>query len=272
MSSPRINPRAQTGGGILIIPPPPNGKWKWKIFSGKSKRMFVHARFTEPLKPWFTSWVSTNSPRYIIAEEVGVKNEGLHYHTCFETSLGLDSIKKKFCQAAKDQGLQVAKGKANAYYGAVKECTDASYIVKEDKIILHHGYLEQTLKDLVQEGKQKFRRQLAPIVASPVAHTATIVKVKKSRPMREKFIDYLLKERKWKAGQQFSMDHDDPIRYFNRIETEVIDAATEYWEAAFTIPEGIRMVKHALWVFSCEETRECIKIKNSGGIRKNLWS
>lgn len=233
--------------------------------------MLVHARFTEPLRLWFTSWVTLNSSRYVVAEEYGVKNEGKHYHTCFETELGLDSIKKKFCQATKDQGLQVAKGKANAYYGAVKECTDASYILKEGNIVLQHGYLDQTIKDLIEEGKQKFRRQLAPIVASSSPQAPVIVKVKKSRAMREKFIDYLIHERKWKPHTQFVMDHENEPAFFEKMENDVIDAATECWEAAFTVPEGIRMVKHAIYKFGDDEVKEAVQIKNRSGIRKNLW-
>jgi len=103
---------------------------------------------------------------------------------------------------------------------------------------------------------------------SPSCPPARVIK---SRiPMREKFIQYLERDRQWKRGKQFSM-LDQPLSWWDEFENEVIDAATEYWEAAFTVPEGIRMVKHAMWVFSDEDTRSSIQIKNRSSIKKSLW-
>lgn len=219
--------------------------------------MLVHARFTEPLRIWFTSWVTLNSPRYVVAEEYGVKNEGKHYHTCFETELGLDSIKKKFCQAAKDQGLQVAKGKANAYYGAVKECTDASYILKEGNIVLHHGYLEQTIKDLIEEGKQKFRRQLAPIVASTTpAVGPTVVVVKKSRmTITERLCHHAEHDLKWTRDGHWTLSH-----YEARIcQKECAKHMTQYLRAKFNDPQAVVYLRNLMYEFADADLKEYLE-------------
>lgn len=87
-------------------------------------------------------------------------------------------------------------------------------------------------------------------------------------PMREKFIHYLTNELKWVPGEHFTV-HDEWTD--DKMEDQVIDAATEFWEMAFTIPEGARMVRHALWVFSSDEVRGRWKEKNRTSIKKSLF-
>ena len=87
-------------------------------------------------------------------------------------------------------------------------------------------------------------------------------------PMREKFIQYLKSERKWSPGEQFTVHSEIGL---DEMEDLVIDAATEYWEMAFTIPEGARMVRHALWVFSSDEIRKLWAAKNRAAIKKSLF-
>lgn len=124
-------------------------------------------------------------------------------------------------------------------------------------------------KDLEAKSAQS---RILDIAITPGATPATLaprVPVRTMKlPMREKFIHYLKTERKWKPGEQFGV-HDDLTP--DQIADLVIDAATEFWEMSFTIPEGARMVRHALWVFSTPEAQAIWKEKNRLSVKKMLF-
>ena len=116
--------------------------------------------------------------------------------------------------------------------------------------------------------------KILPLVITPgetpltaaVPRTAAVRTMK--LPMREKFIQYLKTECKWKPGEEYGVHSDlTPDQFADR----VIDAATEFWEMSFTIPEGARMVRHALWVFSTPEAQAVWKEKNRSAIKKMLF-
>jgi len=114
-----------------------------------------------------------------------------------------------------------------------------------------------------------------PIVAngplqSPGVPPARVV-VRKSRAMREKFIDYCKNELHWKVGAQFVINDETTAHDLEKIENTVIKAANIFWELAFSYAEGERMCRHALWVFSCDEMREVISDKVCQRIKKSLW-
>lgn len=114
-----------------------------------------------------------------------------------------------------------------------------------------------------------------PIVAngplqSPSVPPARVV-VRKSRAMRERFVDYCKGDLHWKVGAQFVLTPETGPSYWDYVEKTVIDAATDFWEAAFSFPEGERMCRHAMWVFSCDDMREIIKERMYQRIKKSLW-
>lgn len=142
-------------------------------------------------------------------------------------------------------------------------CRNISHtVIKSDDILdkVHNEALQVPLVSHVPP----------PCPSPPSTYPCPPVVKSARRPMREKFIDYLERERGWKRGRQFSQ-LDQPVSWWEQFENEVIDAATEYWEAAFTVPEGIRMVKHAMWVFSDDDTRTTIQQYNRSAIKKSLW-
>jgi len=108
-----------------------------------------------------------------------------------------------------------------------------------------------------------------PLQSSNVPPSRVILR--KSRAMRDRFIDYLKNDLHWKVGAQFVITAETTPSYWGQCERTVIEAATEYWEAAFSFPEGERMCRYALWIFSCEEMREIIKEKMVERIKKSLW-
>jgi len=224
--------------------------------------MFIHARFSPELLEWATALVvSLQNPRYIIAEEVGKKTEKLHYHTCFESHIGLEAIKKRFQTQCKALGLVSKKGQENAYYGGVKECTDPSYICKEGKYIATLGYTPEQLESLRIEGMTKYT---VPIVANNGTKIEYIhVLPKKASTMRAKFVEMLVSEN-WDKNQTIT------VHNYKQKCDEIIDACTDFWENAFTTPQGAVMVEHAKWVFADDDIRDLIKENNRNAIKKCL--
>lgn len=213
---------------------------------------YLHARFTPQIKDRVLEWLEANSARYIVAYEVGKENETPHHHAAFESPVGDRRIKQLFQEWCKDAGLQVARGKANAWYGGVKECTDTSYVCKEGNITASKGYLEQTITELITEGRNKFRRARDVIQHFPPApHTPQSGDkvISKRTPMRERFVSYLEKDLGWVRGGK------------NPTAREVIRHAFTFWQGALTNPEAVRMCRMAILIFSDEEHQEAILTK-----------
>lgn len=224
---------------------------------------WIHARFAPEIKDPILEWIDGHSPRYIVSEETA---DRLHYHVAFETDLGIESIRKKFQNACKSKGLQVSRGKANAWYGGVKPCTDTSYICKDGNIVKSKGFMTQTITDLIKEGKAKYRKEV-PLVSSPLTPQDTIIKVttaKKSISMRAQFVRYLEQEQLWRENASISVaSYDDQV-------DQLIDYLTIFWKNAFTTPQGCVCVEYAKWHFADDEVREHLKLKNRAAIKKSL--
>ena len=224
--------------------------------------MLIHARFSPELKENALEWIGKLS-RYIVCEEVGGLTEKTHYHTCFESDVGLEAIKKRFQTQCKALGLVSKKGQENAYYGGVKPCTDPSYICKEGKFIATAGYSTVELEALQQEGKEKYCKQAMPITAQNITQEIVMIKPKKSVSMRAQFVRHL-KEAGWKENYTIHLDY-----YHDKLE-EMIDQLTDFWENAFTTPQGAVCIEHAKWVFADDNVREIIKLNNRAAIKKCL--
>jgi len=83
------------------------------------------------------------------------------------------------------------------------------------------------------------------------------LRVKKTS-MREKFIDHLLRlQHVWDVEHPATEETDYTMSPFHNPTHEFIyKKLFDYWENAFTIPEGERMVRNALFVFSDSERRQ----------------
>lgn len=85
-----------------------------------------------------------------------------------------------------------------------------------------------------------------PVAVGPLHNNPppAIVITRKNQTMRQKFIYYLQNEIGWNIGSR------------NPLPEEVIKHAIDFWEGGFTNPEGVRMCRHALYMFSDEIGRQ----------------
>lgn len=219
----------------------------------------LHARFAPEIRDEFVSWIEANCEKYVVAEETA---ERVHYHACFKSPVGSDSIKKRLCTISKEKGLVVARGKANSYYGGVKPCTDESYVCKEGKIVAVKGYSPERLTELINEGK-KFIVPLVSGAAAPV--TERVVVVKKARlTLAERFINYCETELRWKRDGQFGLDN-----YHKTVEL-VTREMTSYLRAKFNDPQGIIIARNALYEFADENLKEVLENRFTDKIKSFL--
>lgn len=222
---------------------------------------WIHARFSPELKEGALEWLQ-KLPRYIVCEEVGGVTEKTHYHACFDSDVGIEAIKKRFQTLCKAQGLVSKRGQENAFYGGVKECTDMSYICKEGNFTASAGFTRDELEALRSEGETKFKK--TPIVAQDISQEYIVIKpAKKSVSMRAQFVRYM-EEEGWKKNFQINPENQEEQ------EDYLIKKLTHFWENAFTTPQGVVCVEHALFVFADDDVREYIERKNIQAIKKCL--
>lgn len=215
------------------------------------KKMMIHTRFGPPVKDAFVEWIKANSSKYIVAQEKGTLLENTHYHACYEVSVGVDSIRKKLCEMSKALGLTVAKGKANAYYGAVKECTDESYVVKEGNIIEVSGY--DNVQALIDEGKRKFIRPVSG-AAAPVTPRAQVVVVQRSRmTIAEKFIAHCETVLGWRRDNTFGLDN------YEQAKKKVTREMVGFLRGKFNDPQGVVIARNCLYEFANEDLKDYLQ-------------
>lgn len=105
-----------------------------------------------------------------------------------------------------------------------------------------------------------------PLLANqigPLSGKVVVVKDKK-KPMRERFINYLESEQLWRKNFSINLSN-----YQEKID-EIIKHLTEFWENAFTFPEGTRMVEHARYYFADDDVRDKIYHDNLYSFKKGL--
>lgn len=228
-----------------------------------------HIRFGKVSDAILAALTAYPGVKAIVLHTLGRKGEHPHYHIWWEGE-------KPITNQTLRNRLKVASPVFEEFSGQGDwsfrnhESWDAwaSYVVAN----LSHKVLVP-YKDL--ESKSSSAKIITLEITSPVSvptaksavPKAPIVKTHKL-PMRERFIHYLKTERGWKVGEEFGVHLDQKGEDF---EDRVIDACTEFWEMAFTIPEGARMVRHALWVFSTEEARKYLSQRNRDSIKKSLF-
>lgn len=110
--------------------------------------------------------------------------------------------------------------------------------------------------------KELSEKKQLPIVATggtAEAAVPTIVKYSVQKPrrnesMRAKFVNYLSKELHW---------HKESITLENRVskKKEMIELLVDYWENAFTTPQGAACIEHAMWYFADEELNVELKLR-----------
>lgn len=226
-----------------------------------------HIRFGKTGEAIFEQLKVYPGIKAIVLHTLGKKGEHPHYHIWWEgdTPITNQTLRNRLKAASPVFGTFSGQ---NDWSFRNHDSWDswATYVTGN----LSHKVLV-AYKDLDDKSKAS---KILDVVITPgvtpataaVPRTAAVRTMK--LPMREKFIQYLTNERKWKPGEQFTVHSDLTPDQFAE---QVIDAATEFWSMSFTIPEGARMVRHALWVFSSDEARLVWKERNRESIKKMLF-
>jgi len=225
--------------------------------------MLIHARFSPEIKDFAIALIQgLKEPRYIVCKEQATRE---HYHACFDSPIGIEAIKKRFQVQCKALGLVSKKGQENAYYGGVKECTDPSYICKDGVFVITQGYSPEELEALRMEGDTKYNQPKRQLVVAQNLPYQQVEVIKKSESMRAKFVRYLVQDQQWTLHDHIHLDDS----YETKIE-ELIDHLTDFWQNAFTTPQGAVCIEHAKWMFADEDVKTRIRINNAIAIKKVL--
>lgn len=228
--------------------------------------VLIQARFSPEMKPGALEWIQ-KLPRYIVCKEFSNRE---HYHTVFESTVGVEAVKKRFQSQCKALGLVSKKGQENAHYGGVKQCNDGSYeyAAKNGAFEAHAGFTAEELEAIRLKGKEKYidRPPQLVVAVSTVAGETVLIPKKKSISMRAQFVRHMI-EKGWKVNQTIDVTHhygDHP-----KID-ELINELTEFWENAFTTPQGGVCIEHAKWVFATDDVRDVIRHNNREALKKFL--
>lgn len=215
----------------------------------------MHIRFKPAIKDFAVAWIAKKSEKYIISEEIGVKDEGLHYHACFMTTLTDSAIRKAFCDASKKLNIPVAKGKGNGVYGSTKPCTSEAYVCKAGKIISCKGYDEAQIAEFAREGAIKFAHKIpVPVVATPT--TIREVVARKARlTITERLCLHAENELKWKRDEHWTMEHYSS----NICQRECAKHITQYLRAKFNDPQAVIYIRNLMYEFADEELKEYLE-------------
>lgn len=110
-----------------------------------------------------------------------------------------------------------------------------------------------------------------PIVAINIPHTPSlstagpIIRMPKpSISMKAKFARHLEHEHEWKKYEEITLDN-----YTDKLH-EAIEHLTDFWENAFTTPQGVVTVEHIVYIFGDEPVRKMLKARNQTSIIKCL--
>ena len=225
--------------------------------------MLIQARFSPELREGALEWIGKNT-RYLVGKELATRE---HYHAVFESDVGAEAIKKRFQSQCKALGLVSKKGQENAYYGGVKPCDDGAYeyAAKDGDIIASAGFTPEELESIRSKGNEKYNKQTAKLVVavSPVAGETVLIPKKKAESMRAKFVRHMISQG-WIVNRTICQD------YYDSTCDKLINELTEFWENAFTTPQGAVCIEHAKWVFGNDNVRESIKHKNREAIKRML--
>lgn len=219
--------------------------------------LLMHIRFKPAIKDFAISWITKKSEKYIISEEIGVKDEGLHFHACFMTTLTESSIRKAFCDASKKLNIPVAKGKGNGVYGSTKPCTSEAYVCKAGKIISSKGYEASQIADFVKEGAVKFAHKIPmPTVATPA--TERVIVARKARlTMSERLCLHAERDLKWTRDGHWTLIHYEE----NIAQRECAKVMTRHLRAKFNDPQAVIMLRNMLYEFADEDLKEVLERK-----------
>lgn len=93
------------------------------------------------------------------------------------------------------------------------------------------------------------------IAPAPAVLSYRVQTPRSNQPMRTKFVNYLRKDLHWDDGSIDSVNYEAK-------KIELVDELTEYWQNAFTTPQGVQCIEHAMWVFGNPAVRAKLKAQN----------
>lgn len=222
--------------------------------------MLLHFRFNDEIKDEVLAYLLKSSTYYCVTREVAHR---VHYHTFAELDCKEDALKKRLQGFCKAKGLQTAKGKANSYYGGVKECTDKSYLCKDGNMIA--GTLNpEEFELLYNEGKEKYNKDAEiPLLANIQDSKPVQVITVKTRTLRDRFVRYLSDELHWEP-EKFS------VEAYEEGKKLVTKEAVRFTSGAFTTNEGIRLCRYALYKFADIELQWALESRFTQDVIKYL--
>lgn len=201
--------------------------------------------------------------------------EGLYYHCIWESNVGVESIKKRFQGACKEAGLVVARGKANAYYGGVKEWSpDMAYAAKSGKIISSPGLSDAELETLIAVGKERHSLKLAiPPPGTPSGLNAPVRPRSKAPTAEDKLISFCQERYGWEPGNEFHLYEDElnTVQAYRRLTYEaktrhmtlhgprVRKAVIEYTKGRVHRSNFVAMCRNVTYVFADQWLKESLQ-------------
>lgn len=227
----------------------------------------IPIRIWSPLLPEFQPYLDKITTKYLIGAEEKGKNETPHYHIWAVTEKTPDAVRKQLLKIVKSKQLDSGKkGKANAYYAISTPDAnyDESYSVKNG-CHMSKGYTLEQIDQFVQKGKKRFPSKIEggqvldlPVLAQQIAQAAPALRPAKRLPMRERFMLYMKNELQWQPDKEIHVESEDYIPKCKKLSKHL----TDFFENGFTVPEGQRMFRNAMFVFSDEATKEYLYQKN----------
>lgn len=196
-----------------------------------------HLRFGKVTEELLQRLGTFEGVKAIVLHTHGKRGEHPHYHVWWEgkaiTNQGLKKRLKAHAEIFNTYNCQ------NDWTMRNHDSWDAwaLYVTKNNshKVIIDY-------KDL---SKLSAEQATVPIVVDgPLQSNPPAARVLKKTTMRDKFIYYLQNEIGWTIAER------------NPTSDEVVKHAVDFWQAGFTNPEGVRMCRHALYVFSDAEGRD----------------
>lgn len=147
--------------------------------------------------------------------------------------------------------------------------TWCEYVTKNPthKVLLDHTRDDVTLSEVsagAVSGLILPASIIDPDLNTPAGLNAPARVKRASETMRAKFCKYLENDCHYHRNETITMDN-----FPGRID-DLIERMTDFWENAFTTPQGAVCVEHAKYIFGNDEYRDYIKKRNAETIKKCL--
>lgn len=201
-------------------------------------------------------------PNWFAAQEhVGTPNHHVHIYMK-DVASQVDALRKVAARATKS--LKLDKN-ANKYY-SVKVCDDQfeRYCADEKNFIAYRGYTIEQLNAIPPW------KNILPVIADATPVAAPPIVHRKPRGMRDKFKDHLIISG-WKEDAEFTVQNVETEQDLRNCVDRVTRELTRFWKNAFTVPEGERMVRNALYIFGDDEVKARMEKNNSALFLRKIF-